>query len=165
MSNPLEVREFRPADAAEIAEASPSWASIMGPLLDAKSAGTGTTIVAFTDAQPVGLVELVWGEPACLVRNLHVLERFRGQGYGSELIRAAERAAAPAPTVRLAVGVDNPQARRLYERLGYRPTGEQQTVTYSYIDAMGVARTATETSDFLEKALRPLHDRASGRGL
>ena len=49
--------------------------------------------------------------------------------------------------------MDNPDARRLYQRLGYAPTGELSTVTYEYVDAEGVARTATETDEMLVKVL------------
>jgi len=35
------------------------------------------------------------------------------------------------------------------ERLGYVATGEMSTVTYDYVDAEGLARTATETDERL----------------
>jgi ribosomal protein S18 acetylase RimI-like enzyme len=49
----------------------------------------------------------------------------------------------------MAVAVDNPAARRLYERLGFVRTGEISTVTYDYVDAEGISRTATETDERL----------------
>ena len=49
--------------------------------------------------------------------------------------------------------MDNPGARRLYERLGYVATGEMSTVTYDYVDAEGLSRTATETDERLVKVL------------
>jgi alkanesulfonate monooxygenase SsuD/methylene tetrahydromethanopterin reductase-like flavin-dependent oxidoreductase (luciferase family) len=51
------------------------------------------------------------------------------------------------------VGLDNPRARALYERLGYVGTGEQQTVTYEYVDDDGSRRTATENSEQLVRRL------------
>ena len=51
-----------------------------------------------------------------------VAPELRSQGIGTALIREAERRVAPRglACVGLAVGVDNPRARSLYERLGYR---------------------------------------------
>jgi ribosomal protein S18 acetylase RimI-like enzyme len=65
-------------------------------------------------------------------------------------VRAAEERIAPG---RLTVGValDNPRARALYERLGYRGTGELATTTYAYVDDAGVTREATETDERLVK--------------
>lgn len=68
-------------------------------------------------------------------------------------IAAAERRASPADRLRLGVGLDDPAARRLYERLGYRPTGEVETTTYDHVDAEGITRSATETDEWLEKDL------------
>jgi RimJ/RimL family protein N-acetyltransferase len=51
------------------------------------------------------------------------------------------------------VGLENPAARRLYERLGYRATGEQTTTTYDFVDADGVTRSATETVEWMVKEL------------
>ncbi|WP_200826307.1 GNAT family N-acetyltransferase [Microbacterium timonense] len=148
----LSVREIQPGDASLLTDASPSWGSIVRPLLAAREATTGTTLIGFAGALPVGLVELVWTDPVEL-RNLHVLPPYRGRGYGTQLLLAAERTVSRARVLRLAVGLDNLEARRLYERLGYRATGEQQTVTYTYVDSAGVERRATETSEFLIKLL------------
>lgn len=51
--------------------------------------------------------------------------RRRGEGIGTALIREAERLAQQrgATQVGLAVTLDNPRARGLYERLGYRDWG------------------------------------------
>jgi N-acetylglutamate synthase-like GNAT family acetyltransferase len=50
-----------------------------------------------------------------------VAPRLRSRGVGTELIREAERRvrARGISRVGLAVGLDNPRARSLYERLGY----------------------------------------------
>ncbi|MGO1312884.1 MAG: GNAT family N-acetyltransferase [Brevibacterium aurantiacum] len=48
--------------------------------------------------------------------------------------------------------MDNPGARRLYERLGYRGTGEITTRTYRYVDADG-EHEVTETDERLSKRL------------
>ncbi|MGP9843822.1 GNAT family N-acetyltransferase [Brachybacterium sp. 107] len=77
----------------------------------------------------------------------------RGRGIGTDLMHAAEKRCAPATAVRLRVGLDNPGARRLYERLGYAGTGELQTTTYEFRDADGHLRSATETDEWMEKRL------------
>lgn len=55
----------------------------------------------------------------------------------------------------LGVGLENPGAGRLYERLGYARTGVVSTTTYSYRDAHGVERAATEDDELLVKTLAP----------
>jgi len=87
------------------------------------------------------------------VCNVGMLEAHRGRGIGTALMAEAERRAAPADRLRLGVGIDDPAARRLFERLGYRPTGEVETTTYDYVDADGITRSATETDGWLEKGL------------
>ena len=84
------------------------------------------------------------------LRTLQVEEAARGRGVGTAIVRAAEGRIAPG---RLAVGVavDNPRARALYERLGYRGTGEMTTTTYAYVDDDGITRQATETDKTLVK--------------
>jgi RimJ/RimL family protein N-acetyltransferase len=54
----------------------------------------------------------------------------RGRGIGTALIRAAEDSARQLGHGRLSlgVGVDNPQARRLYERLGFLDWGHGTVV-------------------------------------
>jgi ribosomal protein S18 acetylase RimI-like enzyme len=76
------------------------------------------------DDVPVGKIHVhlehtegaVWLEAAAVVRPV------RGQGIGTSLVRAAESLAAERgyTTVELGVEDSNPDARRLYERLGYR---------------------------------------------
>lgn len=56
-------------------------------------------------------------------------------------------------TISVGVGVDNPDARRLYERLGYTATGRIETYRYTYVDPDGDERSATETAEYLNKRL------------
>ncbi|MCY1718647.1 hypothetical protein OVA26_17045 [Microbacterium sp. SL62] len=46
-------------------------------------------------------------------------------------------------------------AQRLYQRLGYRATGEQRQVTYTYLDDHGHERQATELEIALNKTDLP----------
>lgn len=77
----------------------------------------------------------------------------RGRGVGGRLMEAAEELARHRGRIACAVGLDNPGARRLYERRGYRGTGQLETCSYEYVDDEGVRRTATETSEMLVKEL------------
>lgn len=60
------------------------------------------------------------------LENIEVAANFRGRGIGSELIRGLQKRGRP---VRLQVLKANPGARRLYDRLGFEPTGETETHT------------------------------------
>jgi GNAT superfamily N-acetyltransferase len=96
----------------------------------------GLLLVAWLDGDPVGDGYLAC-EPAeepevrrylpgaPRLEHLEVLGPFQGRGIGTALIRSGEEAARRLghQRVALAVGVDNPDARRLYERLDM-PTGD-----------------------------------------
>jgi ribosomal protein S18 acetylase RimI-like enzyme len=123
-------------------------------------------LVAWRDARPLGWVMLHWGvaahAPAAWkgkhlhLEQLQVLEEHRNRGIGSALLLAAERAAAHRGRefVSLGVGVDNRDARRLYERLGYRDAGlppiEDGGV---FLDRNGSERRWRETWAFMVKDL------------
>jgi hypothetical protein len=51
------------------------------------------------------------------------------------------------------VGDDNPDARRLYERLGYVPAGGRYRAAYDYVDENGAASHVVEEGDFLVKSI------------
>jgi GNAT superfamily N-acetyltransferase len=99
--------------------------------LPRQSRGLGDLLVAWEDGVPVGDVYL-WREapyedkvrrrlPDVPTITLEVRPDRQNRGIGSALMREVERCAvrAGAARVSLGVGVDNPDARRLYERLGY----------------------------------------------
>ena len=152
-----------------VTEASPSWAAALPAWRESMAAGRSTLLVALTDTiavdvaagrgvpsgvrpAAVGIAQLLH-EAVPEVRNVGVLESHRGRGIGTALMAEAERLAAPVGRMRLGVGIDNPSARRLYERLGYRPTGKVETTTYDFVDADGITRSATETDEWMEKEL------------
>lgn len=77
------------------------------------------------DARVLGFVSLSRDAQALYIRELHVLEAFRGQGAGAwtlqqvlEMARQERRG-----LLRLTVFKDNP-AQRLYERMGLQVVGE-----------------------------------------
>ncbi|MCM3660517.1 GNAT family N-acetyltransferase [Georgenia satyanarayanai] len=96
------------------------------------AAGRRSFLAAWCGEEPVGTVVLRWtgvlveGHGAVPeIGSLEVVPARRGEGIGSLLVAAAEqrvreRGAAAAAIV---VAEDNRDARRLYERLGYRDTG------------------------------------------
>jgi ribosomal protein S18 acetylase RimI-like enzyme len=80
------------------------------------------TLIAFDDDTPIGMANLKLGEPAEIF-GMWVAPEARGKGVGETLIRALlDRAGDCA--VKLCVADTAPAARRLYERLGFTPTGE-----------------------------------------
>ncbi|MFE4857443.1 GNAT family N-acetyltransferase [Streptomyces sp. NPDC056670] len=85
-------------------------------------------LVALLDGLPVGMASGVPGEGAQNVEliSMWVHPTARGKGVGDYLIQAVERWAAErgAKTLRLSVMPDNLKATALYERHGFRGTGE-----------------------------------------
>lgn len=89
------------------------------------------------------------------LNHLQVRDTFRGQGVGGALIRAAESLAdqAHSPQIAVGVGVDNPDAERLYARLGYRWTGVFDTTSYEWVDGQGQVHQEIERNQLLVKTL------------
>jgi GNAT superfamily N-acetyltransferase len=83
-------------------------------------------LIAWEDGSPIGHAYLAWagtelGLPE--LQDVFVTPGRRGAGVGTALTRKAERlvAAQGHDRLSLSVGVRNPRARALYERLGYEP--------------------------------------------
>lgn len=136
-------------------------------------AGQAAYLVAWQEQEPLGSGMLQWGgcigsnartayPGAVELNHLRVRDEYRGQGVGSALISAAEALAAQAGRHQMAVGVaeDNPDAERLYRRLGYRPTGVIDLSEYDWITAAGALRHETERDHLLVKDLGPTLARA-----
>jgi len=94
--------------------------------------GQDIAVVGEIDGQAVGLVTVVaarfGGKPSenSHIGTLGILvdRRYRGRGLGEAmLVRALELARGKFEIVRLVVFSVNVRAKRLYERLGFRPTG------------------------------------------
>ncbi len=84
------------------------------------------THVALLDGRVAGFVILVMqGAFVGYIQSLGVAPAWRGRGLGTRLMaHAEERILREAPNVFLNVASFNPEARRLYERLGYEVVGE-----------------------------------------
>ena len=91
------------------------------------------------------------------IQSLRVLPLFRGLGLGTRLLAASEAVIAGRGynEVSLAVSIDNPRARALYERVGYVLVGEPYRDDWSYADAAGQTRRVRETVVDLIKPLQP----------
>ncbi|MDG4826044.1 GNAT family N-acetyltransferase [Asanoa sp. WMMD1127] len=136
--------------------------------LAAQSRGEGVLLVGCLDGSPVADVwvalspvperevnEHLGGVPVLV--HLEVVSVLRNRGFGTSLIGAAESLARSREHARIALGVavDNPGARRLYERLGYGewPHGLIST-GYDWVGRDGVKRWVPETITMLVKSLR-----------
>jgi GNAT superfamily N-acetyltransferase len=141
--------------------------SFFGDCLAKQRAGGGVLLVAWLDGWPVGDVFLDRGpaeEPQIRrwlpgvprLNHLEVLGPLQRRGIGTALLRVGEATARKLGhrRVALGVGVDNPGARRLYERLGYIDWGHGSIVgRYLDRDHEGPPVTITETIDMLVKRL------------
>lgn len=129
--------------------------------------GAGVLLLARLDGRPVGDVFLECGpaeEPEVRrhlpgvprLIHLEVLGPFQRRGIGTALVRAGEDTARRLGYQRIALGVglDNPNARRLYERLGYADWGHGTVVgTWVERDHDGPPVTLSEVCDLLVKRL------------
>ena len=96
--------------------------------------GSGVPILVAVGAAdvPIGKVHVKF-EPAreaALVEAAGVAPELRGRGIGTALMRAAEALASENGFAAVELGVEdtNPDARRLYERLGYRSVARMDFV-------------------------------------
>jgi ribosomal protein S18 acetylase RimI-like enzyme len=85
----------------------------------------GATLdVIEVDGKPVGRLYVHRGGGDIRIMDIALAPAYRGRGIGGELLRSLiAEAAASQRTLSIHVEVNNP-ARRLYERLGFRPAGE-----------------------------------------
>jgi ribosomal protein S18 acetylase RimI-like enzyme len=86
------------------------------------------TSVIEADGQIVGYVQILDKEDRIYVQNIAVSQEFQGKGIGTRILKKLQLSAA-ARNVPLQLGVfrTNTLAQRLYERLGFRRTGETTT--------------------------------------
>ena len=158
----VEIRELEPGDLEALERDLPSPHHRRRAALH--EAGTATFLVAWRDARPVGYLLVRWdGADEEIVHRLlgtfpelnavTVRPQLQSRGIGSALIEDAERRVAErgCSRVGLAVGIDNPRARALYERLGYE-CWEHGTLDVSW-PVPGEARRESETCVYLTKEL------------
>jgi GNAT superfamily N-acetyltransferase len=161
--------EIRPGSAADLA----TLVAVLGERhffadrLARQRRGGGVLLVAWLEGQPVGEVFLEC-EPAKepgvrrhlpgvpRLDHLEVLGPLTRRGIGTALIHAGEDTARQRGHERIALGVglDNRDARRLYERLGYADWGHGPVVgTWVEYPDDGPPLTLSETIAMLVKRL------------
>lgn len=73
-----------------------------------------------TGGKEVGVAALLVSDESAYVEGIEIYARFRGRGYGTKAIRLLARLY---DTVYLSP--DNPDAQRLYERIGFEYHGDE----------------------------------------
>ena len=132
--------------------------------------GEGVYLIAWHDHTPVGHFLLRWSGPAdaCVMHYVDVTQSafleaggtrvaYRRKGVATALIREAERLSKEkgCSQIGLEVGsTDNPDAKRLYERLGYVDWGHGEfLISWEYIDRNGNTGTESEIVTYMYKPL------------
>ena len=127
-----------------------------------------TYLIAWLDGIPVGHMMVRWGgttdafvaeriSDCAHLEDLFVMPELQSQGIGRQILAQAEWLAAERDfaQIGLAVGIDNPRARALYERLGYVDTGFGAfEIGGTYMDIHGNQREWREVCEYLVKNLR-----------
>src|SRR5260370_33948047 len=93
---------------------------------------------------------------ACLEAGATSVE-YRRKGVATALIREAERLAKEHGCTRIGLNVgsaDNPDAKRLYEHLGYVDCGQGEfLISWEYIESRGTQLAASEVVIYMYKLL------------
>ena len=95
--------------------------------------------------EPLGIVSVT----GCLIEYLYVLPDWQGRGYGTALLRYAIEKCVDSPV--LWVLENNRRAIRLYERMGFRPTGR---VNRENGPLSEIEYTLTEAIKFMEAGMK-----------
>jgi GNAT superfamily N-acetyltransferase len=137
---------------------------------DVQKRGEGVYLIAWHDHTPVGHFLLRWSGPddAPVMKYLDVTHRafleagatrvaYRRKGVATALIREAERLARAkgCTWIGLEVGsTDNPEAKRLYEHLGYADWRRGEfLISWEYIDTQGNKGIESEVVIYMHKRL------------
>ncbi|HTF11756.1 MAG TPA: GNAT family N-acetyltransferase [Asanoa sp.] len=155
LDNLVAVLGQRPFFAARLAAQSRAEGVLLVGRVD--GAPVGDVWVSFSPAPEAEVNEFLPGVP--MLVHLEVVVGLQNRGYGTLIIRAAESLVRSRghERITLGVGVDNPDARRLYERLGYAewPHGRIDT-GYAWTDDDGISHWVNETITMLVKSLTTL---------
>ncbi len=152
----LTVRDLEPGDLADLDwSGGPEHLRAVAAAMQASYAGdVGLVVAALENGRLAGMgaVDFRPQPGSGLLWMLAVHEVLQGLGIGTRLIRALERRTVQSGRSRARIHVehDNPRARMLYRRLGYREVG-------STLDAWPVAggKTYVTVCTILERDLGP----------
>jgi GNAT superfamily N-acetyltransferase len=132
--------------------------------------GEGVYLIAWHDHTPIGHFLLRWSGPqnAPVRKYLDVTKTayleagathgaYQRKGVATALIREAERLAKEHGCTHIGLEVgstDNPDAKRLYEHLGYVDWGQGEfLISWEYVDRHGHTRTDSEIVTYMHKPL------------
>lgn len=101
-----------------------------------------------------GRRELADGKTRAYIYGFRIMPQYRGFGVGSRLMSLVEQDLYRRGfrTISLNVNRDNPKAKRLYERLGYRVVASEPG-KWSYVDDRGVRRHVHEPAWRMQKTI------------
>lgn len=129
--------------------------------------GRLTYLIAWLDEIPIGHAMVRWEgatdayvaeriSDCAHVEDLFMMPELRSRGVGTRILGRGEQMAMERgiKQIGLAVGVDNPRARALYERLGYVDTGFGVfEIGGTYMDIHGRQREWRDMCEYLVKQL------------
>ncbi len=165
-----DISPATPAEIAEMTESFPDWGTRQKheERWHQQEQGKAVYLIARRQGKPVGHAYLKWQGatdvhvverrtmPCPDIEDLFVLGDWRSKGIGSALIGEAEELSIRQgfQHIGLSVGIENPAARRLYERLGYQDVGfGVYTEQGSYLDEQGSIQVWEERCVYLIKEL------------
>ena len=136
---------------------------------DVQRKGEGIYLIAWHNQTPIGHFLLIWSGPRDIFVEKHVdirnrayleagytIEEFQNKGVGTAIIQMAEKLAKERGClfIGLEVGVENPNAKRLYKALGFKEWeyGDFQ-ISWEYRDHVGNKGIETEQVVYMEKIL------------
>lgn len=132
-----------------------------------QAAGEADYLVAWDGATPIGHLLVKWTGPGqepmdsrladcAAIEDFVIAPALRSRGYGRLLLDEAARRARERGLRRLglAVGLDNPRARALYERVGFAETDcGVITIRWQYLGSDGRRHWASERCVYLTREL------------
>jgi GNAT superfamily N-acetyltransferase len=149
----ISITRLTPGDVAEVDRHLP-----LNRLCQQVEEGS-TYLIARDDGRPVGHAHLAWrgthlGLPE--IQDVFVLPQHRRRGIASRLTRAAEDEARAEGWDRISLSVSrdgNPQARRLYDKLGYVDAGAEPVRVLGTIMLRGLPIDVDDTLVYLVRGL------------
>ena len=117
---------------------------ISDPMREVYVAKSGSELVGF-------IIVVMKGALIGYIQSICTAAEWRGKGVGSELMDFAEkRILSEAPNVFLMVSSFNNDARRLYERRGYKVVGDLKDFIVSGYSEIIMRKTIGPTADFMK---------------
>lgn len=144
------IREMTGHDVTPLAEALEYPVQWIARRWSERLVGHREALVGEVDGRPVGTVSVNTQDAIpgfAVLSALEVAPALRNRGIGAALIARVEAAARALGRrgVSLDVGIENDNARRLYERVGYVPEGEPFVSSWTRYDENGEPVEVTET--------------------